>query len=269
MKINTVFTFMAAAALFGVHLFAAAPTSSLRADLENALASHAKACKSGKESQIAKTMCLYRLTVIKNRLADAKKTLTDELIRGYAENLPDLSKENFLGVLEKGGTAGLTCKHDEQPRDGAVKPKVDFCIVKFIKEDGVWKVDAVGEYEADKFDARGKERALDMSSFPPELRIDGMAPVTPGPAATPDFVGGFDIFSLGYITAVSVNGVEQDTAVNTSSSGQMKGGLKKGVNDIVISISKSERNTTFKLVRKAIIRIENCRQPTHTVYFTN
>jgi hypothetical protein len=223
-----------------------AADSPLQATLTNALASHAKACRSGKESEIAKTMCSYRLATIRNHLADAHLSLTADMIKEFAENLPDLTKDKTLSAVEKGPTAAVTYKRDEKPRAGITKPKVEFGAVKFIKEDGTWKVDAVGEYEADKFDAAGKETALDWAQFPPTFQVDGKTPETPKPRNAPDFTAGFDIFSPGYTTVVSVNGVVQATAVNTSSSGQVNGGLKKGANEIVVTITKTDKKTPFK-----------------------
>jgi len=219
--------------------------TSLRTTLEGTWNSYLEASRSGEESEFEKVMSAFRLGMMRNNLASAKRSLTPDLIKSFAEDSPDISAMEFVTLLETGPTAGLVyARYSEE--DAASRPQVTFTFIKFVKESSGWKVDAVMETGGPKFRGDGKKTNFDPSELPPNFAIDGQVREAPKPIIPPYATAFLDIVSQGHKTQVIVNDVEQTTTVDSSSSGLLKGGLRKGQNSIVIAVTQTEKDTTFK-----------------------
>ncbi len=220
--------------------------TSLRTTLEGTWNSYLEASRSGEESELEKVMSVFRLGMMKNNLASAKRSLTPDLIKSFAEDSPDISTAEFVALLETGPTAGLVYAGDSEEKDADGKPQVTFTFIKFVKEGSEWKVDAVMETGGPKFQGDGKKTEFDPSELPPDFAIDGRVREAPKPITPPYATAFLDIVSQGYETQVIVNDIEQTTTVDSSSSGLLKGGLRKGENNIVIVVAQTEKDTTLK-----------------------
>lgn len=220
--------------------------TSLRSTLEQTWTAHLQASRSGKESELEKTMSSFRFGEMKNNLAAAKRSLTPELIRSIAEYAPDITEAKFVTLLEKGPTSGLVYIKDSEEKDAAGKPRVDFIFIKFVKEASGWKVDAGMNIDRPKFQDDGKETEFDPSDLEPSYRIDGEVRTAPEPVTPPYASALLDVFCRGYSVQVTVNGNEQETSVDTSFSGLLKGGLRKGENSIVIVITRTKEGGEFE-----------------------
>jgi hypothetical protein len=218
---------------------------SLRATLEETWSKYLEAGKSGEELEFQKTMSSFRYGTMKNNIAGAKRSLTPDVIRSIAEDGPDISKAEFVTMMEKGPTAGLLYVKDSEEKDASGKPRVTFIFIKFVKEESGWKVDAGMSIGSPKFQDDGKKMEFDPGDLPPTYEIDGQVQKTPEPEKAPDFAALLDVFSYGYKTEVTVNGVKQGEPVESSSSGLLKGGLRKGKNSIVITVTQTDKDAKF------------------------
>ena len=219
---------------------------SLRSTLERTWQTHLQASKSGNESELQKTVSSFRLGTMKNNLAAAKRSLTPDIIKSISEHAPDISKSEFVTLLEKDATAGLVYVKDSEEKDATRKPRVTFTFIKFVKETSGWKVDVGMNIGRPKFQDNGEKTEFDTSDLPPTYEIDGKVLPPPNPI-TPPYASAFlDVFCPGYKTHVTVNGVEQATTVDKSHSGLLQGGLRKGKNSIVITVSRVKEDAVFE-----------------------
>jgi len=224
---------------------AAKKGKTLRDTLETTWNAHLAASKSGQESELRKTMSSYRLGVMKNNLASAKRSLSPDIIRSIAKLSSDISTATFVKILKKGATAGLVYVEDSKEKDATDKPRVTFIFIKFVKEDSIWKVDVGMNIGAPKFQDDGKKTEFDKSDLPPTYEIDGKVLPAPPPITAPYASAFLDVLCTGYKTHVTVNEIEQTTALDESHSGLLRGGLRKGENAIVITFSKVKEDTVF------------------------
>lgn len=197
-------------------------------------------------TELEKTMSSFRLGMMKNNLASAKRSLTPEMIRTVAEYAPDISASRFVTLLENGPTAGLVYVKDSDDVDATGKPRVTFTFIKFVKEGSGWRVDGAADIGSPKFRDNGEPAEFDPSDLPSTYEIDGKVPGAPAPVAASEFSAFLDVFCPGYKTQVTVNGVEQATTVNQSHSGLLAGGLRKGTNSIVIVVSRIQQDASFE-----------------------
>lgn len=218
----------------------------LRSALEQTYNSYLNACKSGKEPELEKTMSSFRLGTMKNNLANAKRSLTPDLIKSIAEDAPDISTAKFVKLIEKGPTAGLVYMKDSKEKDASNKPRVNFMFIKFVKENNVWKVDGEMTIGSPKFQKDGKKSEFNPSVLPPELKIDGKTRKSPEQASVPDISGLLDVSSYGYKTEVTINEGEKEITVNADSSRLIERGLRKGKNRIVIGFTNIDAKAAFK-----------------------
>ncbi len=217
----------------------------LRQTLESTWSAYLTASKTGKESELEKTMSSFRLGMMKNNLASAKRSLTPDIIKSISEHMPSITTARFVSLIEKGPTAALVYVQDSEEKDATNKPRIEFIFIKFVKEESEWKVDAGMNIGSPKFDDNGKESQFDPSDLPPTYEIDGEVRNAPAPISAPEVSGLLDVFSYGYKTEVIVNGVKQGTPVEASRSGLLKEGLRKGNNSIMIVVVQTEKDTAF------------------------
>lgn len=226
-----IFTSLWIPALDGAFAHALQPT------LENAWQAYLKASRSGLESELEKTMSSYSLCALKNRLISAQRSLTPEIIKSFAKCSPDISKMEFVRVLEKGDTAGLVYVGDSEKKDADGKPKVTFRAIKFVRESG-WKVDATMHCDKPRFQDDGRKTRFYLSDLGPACAMDGKVKPAPPLVQKPYSSALLDVFSYGYQAQVTVNGVVQQP-VTASWFGVVIGGLCKDKNNITIAMTKT------------------------------
>ncbi|MBN2090071.1 hypothetical protein JW964_10665 [candidate division KSB1 bacterium] len=228
--------------------------NSLRTTLEKTWEIYLQASNSGKESELEKVMSSFRLGTMKNDLANAKRSLTADMIKSIAQYGPDISTAEFVTLWEKGPTAGLVYVRDSEEKDAAGKPQVTFTFIKFVKEESGWKVDGAMNIGSPKFQDNGKKTKFNPSDLPPTYEIDGKVPKAPAPVNVSEIAAFLDVHCPGYKIQVTVNGIEQPTTIDKSSSGLLKDGLHEGKNSIVIIVTLTEKDTPFK-PRVAVRRV--------------
>jgi len=222
-----------------------AAEESLRITLEKAYKKHLAAYESGKASVLQETMSSFLYGTMKNNLTNAKRHLTPELIKSMAEDIPDISKMRFVKILENGPTAGLLYVQESEERDASNKPRITFAFIKFVNENSAWKVDGVFDTSSPKYQNDGTETMFNMHDLPPSLIIDGKVFKTPEATPVPYAAGFLDIFSSSYKTSVIINGIEQYVDAAGGPSMLIKGGLRKGGNNIRVVFIRNGKESSF------------------------
>jgi hypothetical protein len=228
---------------------------SLRLTLEKTWNAYIEASRSGRESELQETMSSFMLITMKNNLATANRSLTSDMIKSIAKYAPDTNNAKYVTLLEKGATAGLVYIKDSEEKNDSGKPQVTFIFIKFVKENLGWKVDGAISIGSQKFQEDGKESEFNVSDLPPEYKIDGKVRTAPKPIESPFASAFIDVMSYGYKIDVVVNGSQQDAFAGGSHSGLLKGGLRKGKNDITIVIKQTEKNAMSNpsvVIRRAL-----------------
>ena len=246
MKIKSLFTISLIFLSLIILVSCATEDSSLRTTLEKSWYDYLAAIKSGKKSELEKSMSSYRFRTMENNLVSANRSFTPEIIQSIAANAPDISKAEFESLLENGPTAGLVYVKDSDEKDSDGKPRVDFIFIKFVEEDEVWKVDGFMQIGGPKLQDDGSRTKFNDDDLPATYKIEGKVLQTPEPITAPEVTAMLDIFASGYKIQVIINGTEQANVLNTNYSGLIKGGIKKNNNKISISISQIEKNNPFK-----------------------
>lgn len=209
----------------------------LRTTLEKSWHAHLKASKSGKESELKKTMSSYSLCTLKNSLISAQRSLTPDIIKSISKYAPDIAQMRFVRIFEHAQTAALVYAMNSEKKDAQGTPGVTFSVIKFVKETSGWKVDASMNCDKPKYRIDGNESRFYQSDLQPACAVDGKVKPAPLLLPKPYSTALLDIFSYGYQTVVSVNGVRQ-SPVTASWSGVLLGGLSKGKNKVSITITK-------------------------------
>ena len=222
-----------------------ATDNSLRTTLEKAWQNYLQASQSGKEADLEKVMTSYRFGTMKNNLISANRSFTPEMIKSIAEYAPDIYSAKFETLLENGPTAGLVYVKDTEEKDASDKPRIKFIFIKFVKEEGGWKVDGGMEMGSPKFEDDGKKAVFKTSDIPLTFEIDGKVLSAPKPLTVPEISAFLDIYAPGYKIQVDINGIAQETTINKSYSGLLKGGINKGINNIVIQVTKFDKDAPF------------------------
>lgn len=229
----------------------------LRLTLEKSWYAYLDSHKTAKESELKKTMSSYSLATMKNGLASAKFSLTPDFIRSMGEHIPDIKSYDFVKVLQNGPTAGLVYEKDSEYKDGEGKDQIQFIFIKFVKEDAIWKVDGVMITNKPKFQENGDKAEFSASDISDDFQIDGIVLNAPDPISIPYSSAYIHVLSLGHNTHVILNGISQEETINTSSSGTLIGGLKKGTNNISIIIKSTEQESTLDPKVKILRILDN------------
>ena len=211
----------------------------LRTTLEASWRAHLSASESGKESELRKTMSSYSLCTLKNNLVSAQRSLTPDIIKGISKYAPDISRMRFVKIFEKAQTAALVYAMDSEKKDADGNPGITFSVIKFVKEASGWKVDASMSCDKPKYRIDGLESRFYKTDLRPACAMDGKTKPAPQLLEKPYATALLDIFSYGYQTVVSVNGVRQ-SPVTASWSGVLLGGLSKGKNKVSITMTKRD-----------------------------
>lgn len=204
-----------------------------RATLENSWRAYVDAAKTGNEAALEKTMSAYRLGTMKNFLTGSGQTLASNVFQRMASTLPNISEAEFVSLKVNGPTAGMVFVTNSKQKD-AQSSRGNSLFIKFVKEDSIWKVDGqIGNFGNSKFD---------LAHLPPTYELDGQVLGAPKVETKPDVPAFLDVTANGYKIQVTVNGKEQYTTIDQSSSGILAGGLRKGTNSIVVIIDRTEKD---------------------------
>ncbi|WP_020587732.1 hypothetical protein [Desulfobacter curvatus] len=223
---------------------------SLQPTLESAWHAYLQASRSGDESELEKTMSSYSLYTLKNKLISARRSLTSDIIKSFAKYGPDISKMEFVRLIEREDNAGLVYVMDSEKKDADGNPTVTFSAIKFVNESG-WKVEATMNCDRPKYLVDGRKTKFYLSDLRPACAMDGKVKPAPALVQKPYSTALLDIFSYGYQAQVTVNGVPQEP-VTASWSGVLIGGLNKNKNKISIKMTKVD--TAKQSVPKIRIR---------------
>jgi len=218
---------------------------SLRPALEKAWQRFLDASHSANLSDVEKTTSAFLFGTVINQAASLKLTVGPELAKLFTAYVPDIATARFVRVIEKGPTAALVYVRDSDQRDSSNRPRVDFFVLKFVKDAAGWKVDGSGQIPELKYQDGGKETGFEPSDIPRELAIDGVVRPAPSRIGAPDVKGVIDIACPGYRTEVTINGIRQAPQSSGSRSSVIAGGLRRGKNDIVIVFTKIEPDPGF------------------------
>lgn len=222
----------------------------LQSNYETVWDDYLQASRSGNESELQKTMSSYSFYTLKNKLISAQRSLTPDIIKSFAKYSPDISKMEFVRVIEKGDNAGLVYVRDSGEKNAKGNPTVTFSVIKFVNESG-WKVEATMSCDKPMFRDNCRKTQFYVSDLRPACAMDGKVKSAPALVQKPYSSALLDIFSYGYQAQVTVNGVPQKP-ITASWSGVLIGGLCKNKNEISIRMTKVD--TAKQCVPKIRIR---------------
>jgi hypothetical protein len=208
-----------------------------QAALEKVYAGLKAAAATGDEAKVKKFASAKLLGTMRNSLASAGLTLTPDYIKDIGSSF-DFAGARFIRMFEKGPTAGLVYGKTD-PGD---KKAIEFIFIKYVKESDGWKFEGGFDLTDNAVDAKGKKREFTEADIPEKLAIDGKVMPAPAPAQPAEFPASLNIFGQGYKTTVIINGGEPVVSDGGSSSGEIAGGLKAGVNKIEIEIVRTKDN---------------------------
>ena len=217
----------------------------LRQQLEMVWGTSRQAYRDGDLALIRKVTSNHSYGTLQNELAAVGKELKPDDVTVLYKMMPDLAKFKFVEIKQDGPTVGmLYLDEGDKSDDPNLPPPVRFHFIKFVKETRGWTLDGTLSMREPKYQKDGSETRFDYTALPAELAIDGKVRPAPKAMAKPTEAmveGALDISSYDYITRVSINGVPQRETEGASSSGAIKGGLKKGENNIEIVVTKSAK----------------------------
>lgn len=222
--------------IFLVSSFDCAAAHPLQPNLEKAWHAYLEASKSGKESELQKTISSYSLFTLKNKLISAQRSLTPDIIKSFEKYSPDISQMEFVRVIQRGENANLVYVRNTGEKDAKGNPTVTFSAIKFVNESG-WKVEGVMSCDKPMYHNNGRKRQFYESDLRPACVMDGKIKPAPDLVKKPYSSALLDIFSYGYQAEVTVNGIPQKPVTN-SWSGVLIGGLRKNKNEISIKMTK-------------------------------
>lgn len=224
-----------------------ADSNSLRTTLEKSWYAFLDSHKTGKESELQKTMSSYSLAFMKNGLISSQLKLTPDFIKNMGKFIPDITTYKFLKVFKNGPTAGLLYEKQTAEVNIDGKEQINYFFIKFVEEKNIWKVDRVSDTSKPKFNDNGERVEFTEADLSYDFKIDGIVRNPPNLLSAPYRKAYLDVYSKNHITNVQINGINQRDTVYTSSSGTIIGGLKKGSNNILIFVSNTENKSTTGL----------------------
>jgi hypothetical protein len=204
-----------------------------QATLEKVFAGLKTAAATGSVAKVQKFVSARLLGTMRNSLASAGLTLTPDYIKDIGSSF-DFAGARFVRSFEKGPTVGLVYSKTEKDD----KKGIEFIFIKYVKESDGWKFDGGFDLTDNAVDAKGKKREFTEGDIPEKLAIDGNVLPAPPLAKAAEFPASLFIFGQGYKTTVVINGGEPVVSDGGSSSGEITGGLKAGVNTIEIEVVK-------------------------------
>jgi hypothetical protein len=227
--------------LIGLVLEVPASPAPLKPHLDKIWTTYVNAHRQGDIATFKATCSAHSYAVMENAMASTGKSVSQKDLTGMVDFLPDLSKYRFVRIIRDGPTAGIVYIDAAQvDGDPNMPPPVSFVFIKFVEEASGWKVGGILTIRKPKYKRDGSETGFKLSDIPESLAIDGKLHQAPSPIAKAEVSGIIDISSYGYKTEVTINGIKQGGTKDSTSSGYIDGGLKKGQNDIDIVFTPIE-----------------------------
>jgi len=211
-----------------------------RKELEQAYVLFANACKKGDLDAVRKHGSSCWFAGVRNSYVSLGREFSGEQITQMAEHFPSLDGKDFVRVLQQGPTAGLLYVAESAESDASEKPRVTFTFIKFVNEDSGWKFHGAMDMDSVKHQKDGSLTEFTTDDLPAPLAIDGKVPEAPTLIAEPEVVGMLDVVSYGYSTEVSINNEKQRVTADSSTSGVIRGGLRKGENSLRVVVQRTE-----------------------------
>jgi len=212
-----------------------------RQELEEAYVLFTNACKKGDMAAVRKRSSSYWFASVRNGYVSQGKEFSGAQLAQMVEHFPGLHGKDFVKVLQRGPTAGLLYAAESAEPDAGDKPRVTFTFVKFVNEDSGWKFHGAMEMDSTKHQKDGSLTEFTPDDLPAHLAIDGEVPEAPTLIAEPEVVGVLDVVSYGYSTEVFVNSKKQSVTADSSSSGVIRGGLRKGENSLRVVVRRTRK----------------------------
>lgn len=211
-----------------------------RQELEEAYTLFANACKEGDLAAVRNRSSSFWFASVRNSYVSLGKEFSGEQITQMADHFPSLDGKDFVKILQQGPTAGLLYVAKSAESDASDKARVTFIFIKFVNEDGGWKFHGAMETDSAKHQKDGSLTEFTTDDLPAHLVIDGKIPEAPTLIAEPEVVGMLDVVSYGYSTEVSINNEKQRVTADSSSSGVIRGGLRKGENSLRVVVQRTK-----------------------------
>ncbi len=209
-----------------------ATAQDLKAELEKSYKAFADALLAKDPIKFKSAMSASAYGNLKNRMSATGSKFPDAFFAAGPMMLKDLTKLKYHRALVNGVTANAIYSQKEEEETTLV-------ILKFVKEATDWKFalfDMKGSDEINKAANAGDFSFLSGKEYQPS----GIRPTIPAEIVAGEVQGILDVFCYEYKVSVTINGNEQSTTDNKSSSGWILGGLKKGKNKITITAKPVE-----------------------------
>lgn len=194
----------------------------LRHSLEAAYADLRGALGTGEKARLPEVMSAWTRATLHNNYASGGRAFDAAAMAAFARQAPDLARHRFVRVRRNGPTATgrWQCDNPDAPQ------ALDVVDIRFVEEGGRWKYDGLALSSQPKGGAE--------VPVLPQVDADGKVRKPPELLKAPDRPGLLDVTAIGWKVTVTVNGVAQGPAEDTSRSGILLGGLKYGKNRIRI-----------------------------------
>lgn len=208
-------------------------------------------------TQLKQAMSASAYMTMKNQGIAYKMDFPKEFFEGMGGKLHvglDISKLKPLRALDKNNTGMLVVLATRSARFDPFgmggDPEPTLLILTFIKEDGLWKFDALSMEGIDDAE-ESKLMQGDLSKINEDkFKPSGVIPAAPAEESAPDYDydGVLNINSFGYEVEVILNG---KALRKTQGNSAQRTGLKKGDNTIVIKSVAMDGAYDFKVTISA------------------
>jgi hypothetical protein len=215
----------------------------LKEELQNTYIQFLKALKTGDENIIREAMSSYSYASNKNDYANAKEPFAEKM-KEIGETYPALSDLDFIKMYKRDLTTGLLYSKDADSSAVFGRPMLTFIFVKFVKEDTIWKTDAVELIDIEKYNPDGSVVKFEEAFLSDESLIDGNVREAPALIQEAEIAGVLEVFVNGIQTAFLINGLDQGTIDEISVFRLVHGGLKFGENTVEILCEEMPGSTT-------------------------
>jgi hypothetical protein len=182
-------------------------------------------------------LCLCKASCVKmkNEALSYGLKFPDDVFDGLKMGMLDAKYFKFIGFKKSGPTTNVyyTYSRDEEPES-----IITLCLVE---ETGQLKIIQLKNSDAKVFipNLHRKDYSfLETKEFAPA----GVAPEIPEAIGPVEYIANWDITCYGYEVSVKINGIFQEEVSNKSRSGVVIGGVRKGLNNVELSIKKTDSN---------------------------
>ena len=224
----------------GCHAFGQRPEAAvLRAELERTYVSWLQAMRRSDMAAFATQTSRYRQMCLRNEVVSLRQPWPAAVFKVQSViQAPDVSPLTYIDAASVGDTARVVYfGRVDFALDSVITPENPL-IVRFLRENGVWKFDVIqyvnlGNDEDTRREARaGGRKWLDT----PEFQLTGRYPDIPKACREPYQIAALSIVAQSCKVTVDVNhGTHIETVENNTGGRVITGGMQKGPNHITIT----------------------------------